>query len=256
MKQSLEHARSVGKASSKGNTRTAGREQFYTPVSLAERLVEVVGGIVPDLCDRVLVEPAAGTGNFLQAFEKSGNTKVIAVDVDPRFQGVQKANFLTEFTFPAGTTDAVAITNPPFGRNNSLSVPFFNKLADHCEFIAFVIPRSWRKWSVQARLDKRFHLVYDEVLEVDYIDENGVEVSSNKGGLNTVFQVWQRKNFLRESVIVPNYGLIEKTVPSEADVSLTLFGRGCGKVRKDFDRIPNKSKLFFEGFESCCLGST
>jgi hypothetical protein len=85
----------------------------------------------------------------------------------------------------------VTISNPPFGRNNSLSIPFFNRAAEHSEFIAFIVPRSWRKWSVLNRLDRRFHLVSDKDLQIDYVDGLGANLSQRKK-LATCFQIWQQ----------------------------------------------------------------
>ena len=80
----------------------------------------------------------------------------------------------------------ITITNPPFGRNHSLSIPFFNKCADISNYIGFIIPKSWRKWSILNRLDRRFHLIHDEDLNVDYID-GGI------GKLNTIYQIYENQ---------------------------------------------------------------
>jgi hypothetical protein len=141
--------------------------------------------------------------------------------------------------------DAVTISNPPFGRNNSLSIPFFNKAADHSEFICFIVPRSWRKWSVINRLDRRFHLVADHDIQIDYEDDAGEKLSV-KNGLATCFQIWQRKNTLRPLYSVSDRGIIEKTDSQNADVALTIFGFSCGKVMTEFERKPNSTKMFLK----------
>ncbi len=153
---------------------------------------------------------------------------------------VKKADFLVK-KFSA--KDAVTISNPPFGRNNSLSIPFFNKAAEHSEFICFIVPRSWRKWSVINRLDRRFHLIADHDILIDYEDDLGERLSS-RTSLSTCFQIWQRKAELRPIIKVKDMGLIAKCGPSEADVALTIFGFGCGKVRTEFDRKPNSTVMF------------
>lgn len=63
-----------GRYSSNGNTRTAGVEQYYTPPDLSHELVENFLAQFPHLADRTFIEPAAGTGSFLTAFEDNGIT--------------------------------------------------------------------------------------------------------------------------------------------------------------------------------------
>jgi hypothetical protein len=164
----------------------------------------------------------------------------LSFDIEPKHSLVKKADFLTR-NFKA--TDAVTISNPPFGRNNSLSIPFFNKAAPHSEFICFIVPRSWRKWSVINRLDRRFHLVADHDILIDYEDEIG-ERLSKRTSLSTCFQIWQRRDDLRPLYKVRDMGVIAKCPPEDADVALTIFGFSCGKVRTEFDRVPNSTVMF------------
>ena len=156
---------------------------------------------------------------------------------------MKQANFLEVNLGPV--FGAVTLGNPPFGRNNALSIPFFNHAAAHSDFIAFIVPRSWRKWSVMNRLDRNFHLIDDQDIQVDYVDEAGKQLST-KRRLNTCFQIWQRHDELRPLVAVEDRSLITKTTPKDADVSLTIFGYNCGQVRTEFDRKPNTTQMFLK----------
>lgn len=234
-KQSLEHALGVGKASLQGNHRKAGKEQYYSPEATALDLVRLAQGAIPYWPGRTWIEPAAGTGAFVRAFQATGVSKILAYDIEPKSEGIVEADFLT-LDLPADLLGAVSVTNPPFGRNSSLSVPFFNRLAPHCDYIGFVVPRSWRKWSVQARLDRSFHLLLDEDLAIDYVDEAGEPLVSKGGQLRTVFQLWEKREVLRPLVSVEDRGFIQKVTPAQADVALIVFGRACGTLVRDFDR--------------------
>ena len=225
-----------------GNRRITGKEQFYTPKLLAESLLNQVLAQVPNLSSRLIIEPAGGTGSFLKAATKVGVSKFLSFDIEPKHSAVTKADFLTAEILES---DAVAISNPPFGRNNALSIPFFNKAANHSEYICFIVPRSWRKWSVINRLDRRFHLVSDQDIQIDYEDENGLPLSE-KNSLATCFQIWQRRENLRPVIKVADKGLVEKCDFATADVALTIFGFGCGKVLTEFDRKPNSTKMFLK----------
>ena len=228
-----------------GNRRTTGKEQFYTPTDLALRLATLVSDKVGGFKDKTVIEPAGGTGSFLQAAKALKANQLISFDIEPKAEGVLLADFLLETKGLEKISDAITISNPPFGRNNSLSIPFFNKAAQHSQYIAFVVPRSWRKWSVLNRLNRNFHLIHDEDLSIDYVDELG-EMVWQKARLNTCFQIWERRAELRPVIKVKDQGLLSKVKPEEADVALTVFGYGCGKVRTSFDRVPNSTIMFLK----------
>jgi hypothetical protein len=157
-----------------------------------------------------------------------------------------KKDFLTtspiELNF---SSDLVTITNPPFGRANSLSKKFFNHCAEFSEYICFIIPKSWRKWSVQNSLDLNFRLKKD--LDLPSICFYSASGNSFEGeNLNCVFQIWQRSKKPRKIKKVVDHGLIAKTTPSDADVALTIFGWSCGKLLKEFDRKSNTTLMFLK----------
>jgi predicted RNA methylase len=225
-----------------GNRRVTGKEQYYTPRELASELVLKVKALIPDFSSRTVLEPAGGTGAFVDAAKLAGAKRVLSVDIEPKHRAVGKGDYLeTELKLK----NAVTISNPPFGRNNSLSIPFFNRAAEHSEYIAFIVPRSWRKWSVINRLNRNFHLVLDEDLQIDYVDDTHTLITQ-KNLLKTCFQVWQRKDDLRELVKIEDRGFVTKVKPEEADIALTVFGYSCGKVNEEFERKANTTRMFLK----------
>ncbi len=225
-----------------GNRRVTGKEQYYTPRELAQALVSKVEQLVSDFSSRTVLEPAGGTGAFVEAAKAFGARRVLSVDIEPKHSDVSKANYLEA---ALELKDAITISNPPFGRNNSLSIPFFNRAANHSEYIAFIVPRSWRKWSVINRLDRRFHLIHDEDLSIDYVDDTNALIS-HKNNLKTCFQIWQRKDELREIIKVEDRGFVTKVRPEDADIALTVFGFSCGKVNTEFERKANTTRMFLK----------
>jgi predicted RNA methylase len=224
----------------KGNTRVTGKEQYYTPAALADELVGEVVAFVPDFKTRTVFEPAGGTGAFVEAAERAGAANVYSVDIEPKHLRVKHGDYLS---IDLPERNALTISNPPFGRNNSLSIPFFNRAAEHSEYIAFIVPRSWRKWSVLNRLDRRFHLLSDRDLQIDYVDSSGANLSQRKK-LATCFQIWQQQSQLRPIYKVGDQGVVEKVGPEDADVALTIFGFGCGTVHTAFARRANTTRMF------------
>jgi hypothetical protein len=224
------------------NKRVTGKEQFYTPPETALHCYNLIKPFVPNT-ESVWLEPAGGTGVFIDVLLNNGHNEIISYDIEPKHKLVLKTeDFLTEDL--SHLKNCITLSNPPFGRANKLSIPFFNKCAEVSNVIGFLVPKSWRKWSIINKLDYHFHLVEDVELKVDFIHDTTQKRS--KGKLNTIFQVWQKKETLREKVVIEDRGYITKTTPDDADVSLTIFGRGCGKVKTDFKREPNTTQMFLK----------
>jgi predicted RNA methylase len=225
-----------------GNTRVTGKEQYYTPRQLALELVAQIEKVLGPLEGKTVLEPAGGTGAFIEAVEAAGVNRVISFDIEPLHELVTEGSFLDQEILER---NLITISNPPFGRNNSLSIPFFNRAAELSDAICFIVPRSWRKWSVTNRLDLGFELVLDIDLEIDYVDASGIPMST-KTHLATCFQIWLKAEKSREIVRVQDKGIIEKVAPDQADVSLTIFGYGCGKVKTEFEPVSNTTQLFLK----------
>lgn len=225
-----------------GNRRVTGDERYYTPPNLARKLTAEAARLIPDFARRVVVEPAGGTGSFVEAARDLGANKILSVDTHPLHPGVKRADFLT---WSPRVVGAITLSNPPFGRNNALAVPFFNRAAEFSDFIAFLVPRSWRKWSVQNRLDLNFHLIADDDVEVNYLDAAGQQLSS-QSRLRTCFQIWQRQESLRTKVIIEDLGFVSRVEAASADLAITTFGYGCGRVHREFEPVPNTTRVFLK----------
>jgi predicted RNA methylase len=226
-----------------GNTRVTGKEQYYTPATTADEIMENVKSLLGKVDLLPLLEPAGGTGNFIESAQRVGFKTIVSYDIEPHHPLVQQGSFLEQNLEISG---AVTVSNPPFGRNNSLSVPFFNHAAKYSELIVFIVPRSWRKWTVQNKLDRRFHLVRDDDLTINYEDARG-SLLSKKNLLRTCVQYWQKSpSDLRQIYAVEDKGIIERTSYADADASFTLFGYGCGTVKVEFERKPNTTQMFIK----------
>lgn len=223
-----------------GNRRVTGKEQYYTPPDVADSIISRLFNLRPACSTKIWLEPAGGTGTFIDAAHRFGIEEVVSVDIEPYHPLVKAGNFLEHnFDF----SDGLAIGNPPFGRNNSLSIPFFNHASNFCDLICFIVPRSWRKWSVINRLNLSFHLIDDYDLKINYLDVAGNEISE-KSVLRTVVQTWERREFSRAKIKVRDMGLIERVEPQDADVALTIFGFSCGTVRTSFPKEPNTTQMY------------
>jgi predicted RNA methylase len=235
-----------------GNKRTTGKEQYYTTPEAVKICLDEVRRHI-DLDGRIILEPCGGTGEFIEGFRRIGikDKNILSYDIDPKHELVCKANYLeVEFR----RTDLISITNPPYGRASSLAKKFFQHASDHCEYICYLVPKSWRKWSVQNSLDNNFHLISDIEMPKNCFYRPDSEGESKKDVLNTVFQIWKKDNRQRRKIKIPDNGLVQKIKPTTKEVQvkrgdtisiqkrpdkvtganfeIIVFGHSCGKCRE------------------------
>jgi len=77
-----------------GNRRVSGTEQYYTPKALASQLVGLTLKTIPNAAEKSFLEPAGGTGSFIDALRQSGITSITSVDKSPKHPSVSQADFL------------------------------------------------------------------------------------------------------------------------------------------------------------------
>ena len=234
-----------------GNTRSTGKEQYYTLPEVVDLCVETA--MRYRLPGQRILEPAGGTGEFIEGMLRAGvcAEQITATDIEPKHDLVKRGDFLESSFDIDFDNQFFTLTNPPFGRANSLSVPFFNHAAPVSNYIGFLIPVSWRRWSVMDRLDQRFHLVEDvEMPQVSFynFDDGGNVLPYDGGLLKTCFQLWERRNYPRTLIAknVEDRQYIVSCSPQEADVAITFFGHRSGRVETDFERKLNTTKNFFK----------
>jgi hypothetical protein len=207
-------------------------DKFYTKSDVAERLIErVFEHYNPDDFDIVL-EPSAGSGAFLlhlPADRRKG------LDIQPDHIEIEKCDFFE--WVPEPDTRYLVIGNPPFGRVSSLAIRFFEKSAEFADVIAFLIPRTFRKVSVQNKLDLNFHLVYDEELPVSPC------CFEPKMAAKCCFQIWEKRSQKRQRIILPkkskdweflSFGAKDSngqpTPPADATFAIRAYGSNCGQI--------------------------
>jgi hypothetical protein len=132
-----------------------------------------------------ILEPSAGSGNFSNFLTRFGN--VLAFDICPEDENVLEKDFLKDKIEIEENT--IVIGNPPFGKQCSMAVKFFNRAASYQNIstIAFILPRSFKKKSLQDKLDLNFILK----LNID-LEPNSFVFENNEVDVPCVFQIWQR----------------------------------------------------------------
>ena len=228
--------------------RDAGLDKFYTIPSISEKCIKIVGTLYDWNKWSLVVEPSAGNGSFLSQIPVN-SIKKIGMDIVPEHKDIISKDFF-EYT-PDFNNDSniLVIGNPPFGRVSSLAVKFFNHAAKWSNVIAFIIPKTFRRISLQNRLDNNFHLIHDE------------DIPSNPCSfyppmqVKCCFQIWAKKQNKREIIKLitshndwdflqfgPLNDKNQPMPPENADFAILAYGGKCGSVvRNDLHKLSAKS---------------
>lgn len=181
----------------------------------------------------LIFEPSAGNGNF---YLNIPSINKIGIDIEPEHDNIIKCD-LFNWKPPLNKKNILTIGNPPFGRVSSMAVKFFNYTAEFSDTIAFIIPKTFRKTSIQNKLNLYFHLVDD-------IDIPNKPCSfTPKMNVKCCFQIWKRKNIKRNKIILPikhpDWEFLklgskdinnQPTPPNGADFALRAYGGKCGEI--------------------------
>jgi hypothetical protein len=201
------------------------KAQHFTDRSDAKRLHELTLKVIAQYGIKFdcWLEPSAGDGAFYDLLPAQMR---FGIDIDPRHPEIVEADFLTFNDFPPGVTYA-AIGNIPWGE----AVKFFNRCADLCSVIAFVVPLSFLRPHAINQLDPRFHLLHEEVSPRGHPAE-----------FATVFQIWARGDKLREPIETPHEHPDFEFLPRDrpdlreaADIVIRRIGVKAGKILNPSD---------------------
>lgn len=168
-----------------GKFRTNTHDQYYTRSSVAKHCVDLILSTIPDAASLQWIEPSAGNGAFLQCVPQG--VDCIGIDIDPKGDSaIQKGDFLA--WTPVTQKQRLFFGNPPFGRQSSLAKAFIKHAATYADVIAFILPRSFVKPSMNRAFPLRFHCVLSEELAKDSFVVNDVAYD-----VPCVFQIWQKR---------------------------------------------------------------
>lgn len=218
-------------------TKKSDLDQFYTAEHIAKECYNKVLELYPNKNFSIFFEPSAGSGAFYNLFPKD---KKQGIDLDPKCEGVLKQDFF-DYAPPTGETIAT-IGNPPFGKNASLAVRFFNKAAEFSEIIAFVIPKTFQKKSVQNRLDLNFKLKLDIDLPKESFVLNGAPYN-----VPCCFQIWEKSESKRRIIKISlDNDFFTFVKKDEGDLAVRRVGGRTGKATADIKDCAEVSHYFLK----------
>lgn len=212
-------------------------DQFYTKKHIAVNCYKRTALIVDEnntVFDSWL-EPSAGTGAFYELLPSNK----IGVDLDPKFEGVILHDFLT---YNLEDKKFIAIGNPPFGKNSSLAIKFFNKCAEQSVLIAFIVPKTFKKLSTLRQLNPFFLLIYEED-----IPPFSFEFNEKDYDVPCVFQIWKKNENRREKIeFLKTHSDFSFVTKDAADFAIQRVGVNAGKVKSDFHACAPPSHYFIK----------
>jgi len=197
----------------------------------------------------LIIEPSAGSGNF---FNQLPPDKRIGMDISPRTNtnDIIKCDFFDYNPTDLQDKKILVIGNPPFGKVCSLAVNFFNHAAQFATVIAFIVPRSFRKFYIQKRLNHFFHIISDLELPTNpCCFEPPVSA-------RCCFQIWEKKNIERivELIVMQHRDFSflnfvdEQYCKENADFAFRCYGSRIGdiKMSNEFSELTVKNYYWFK----------
>ncbi len=218
--------------SNKTKLNTNGLDQFYTNKDIAIQCYNHLLNYIDIHSYDIHLEPSAGNGSFFNIMDSN---KKIGLDIQPKNNDIINLDF---FQFnPLPNKKYLVLGNPPFGKISSLAIKFFNKSADFADCIAFILPRTFKRVSIQNKLHPNFHLIYNKDLPITPC------CFTPKMTAKCSFQIWIKKDTLRTKVIYdkthPHFTFLkhgpkdnnnQPTPPSNPDFAVKAYGGNCGQI--------------------------
>jgi len=212
-------------------------DAFYTTRETALECIKLLKTVVKISDFNYVVEPGCGQGSFSDYFYERKDP-LIALDMNPQKDYMIEADFF-DYEFK-DVTNALSIGNPPFGRQSSLVKRFIKRCCEFSNVIAFILPNSFKKESLQKTFPLDFHLILQH-----NIPENSFIINGESHNVPCVFQVWKRMNKRRKEDIkhIPNgYTFVKKD--EDPHFSIRRVGVKAGAISRDIEDKSEQSHYF------------
>jgi predicted RNA methylase len=214
----------------KGKNRNS-LEKFYTKDEAVKLCIEEIKTHIKINPVDLIIEPSAGNGAFFSAIcELTPSQNPIFLDIDPPVSSVgkiQKQDYLSfEVKIPHQNVPIHVIGNPPFGKQSKTANQFIKKSAEFANTISFILPKSFKKPSMQRIFPPYFHLVK----QLD-LPEKSFTIDEVEHNVPCIFQIWEKRTYSRPQVfILEPSGFLFVKKDDAPDISVRRVGVYAGKV--------------------------
>ena len=232
-------------------------DKYYTAPHVVNKCIELLKEHVPINRGDICIEPSAGDGAFIESL-KNLFERHNFYDIEPRHNEVSKLNYL-EYEYVKGDyKDIVSemdedvdigkihvIGNPPFGRQGSLAVKFIKHSCKFCDTFSFILPKSFRKISMQRHIDLHFHLICDVELEPFSFLVDGVHYD-----VPCIFQIWEKREeerYMPKKAMEIGYKFVKRDEPH--DISFRRVGGKAGEICTEYTTTKSIQSHYFIKFD-------
>lgn len=189
-------------------------DAFYTNDDVSIKCMHVLNSIIPISSFHTIIEPSAGNGSFLRAYDdimltyknKHDNDDTVinnsivlkAFDIQPSGSDgrIIKKDWFDVTGFDIGLDSlnedyyVLIYGNPPFGKRSMLAKKFIMKAEDlNVDMIAFILPNIFNKYSNQKAFTDEWMLISSTRLN-DY----SFNINNEAYHVPSCFQIWVNKN--------------------------------------------------------------
>jgi len=226
-------------------------DTFYTKPEVANLCIKSVKHYIHFNKNDLIIEPSIGIGSFCNVTDLTHHYKFYDIDsidcyIDKPFSYIQKDYLDINFDKFKKYNKIHVIGNPPFGRQSSLVKKFIKFSCQFCDTLSFILPKSFKKESMQKVFPLNFHLIHQFDLP-----KNSFMLSDSMENYNVpcVFQTWKKKHYEREQPVIltpKNFKFIKKCEIKENKkdkiISIRRVGFYAGNVDDNIKIIKNKSE--------------
>lgn len=214
-------------------------DKFYTTSEIVTYCSNLyTANIDIDYDNDLIIEPSSGNGAFISTI-KTLCKNYLFLDILPENPEIFKIDFLQfDYSVLLNKYRKIhVIGNPPFGKVSSMAIKFFNYASNFCDYIGFIIPRTFKRVSVQNTLNLNFHLIHNTDLPLKpccFIP---------KMDAKCCFQIWSKQAINRNIIhyekthkdfIFLKHGAKDihgqPTPPDNAHFALKAYGSKCGQI--------------------------
>lgn len=228
-------------------------DKYYTNPNVVDLCIKKIREYLHPTNEDILIEPSAGNGSFIKGMKEMSN-RCEFYDIEPENNEIVKQDYMElNIERLLNETKLIhVIGNPPFGRQSSMAIKFIKKSCKFANSISFILPKSFKKDSMQKHFPLEFHLIFEQDIE-----ENGFLVDDNVYDVPCVFQIWQKKGENRsvsEKLIPKGFQFVKKS--ENPDIAFRRVGVYAGNIFKEEIEKKSEQSHYFIKFDEKIPEST
>lgn len=219
-------------------------DKYYTSNKIVKECMILFNKYIDIKENDLIIEPSAGNGAFMEEI-KNVTLNHKFYDIEPEHKDIIKLDFLNlDLKNMINKYNNIHIIgNPPFGRQSSLAIKFIKKCCLFANSISFILPKSFKKESMQKYFSNNYHLLY----QID-LEKKAFLVNNEEYNVPCIFQIWKYdKNVIRQTIhkISPiNFIFVKKT--NNPDISFRRVGINAGTISSEVTNKNIQSHYFIK----------